>query len=182
MPHLRNQNQHSFEVDKTFLYQTVFATANDGFFLLDERGVFLESNPKGASMYGLPVEALIGRSPLELSPETQADGRPSSEAFLEKYEGVMRGAPQFFEWRSLRADGMPFDVEITLSRIELQGKFCLHAVVRDVTERVQQRRQLALLEYAINHIREAAYLIDDQRNLVYVNEEVCRALGYSREE
>ena len=183
MPHLRNPNQNrSFEVDKTFLYQTVFATANDGFFLLDERGVFLESNPKGASMYGLPVEALIGRSPLELSPEMQADGRPSSEAFLEKHEGVMRGMPQFFEWRSLRADGTPFDVEITLSGIELRGKPYLHAVVRDITERVQQQRQLALLEYAINHIREAAYLIDDQRKLVYVNEEVCRALDYSREE
>jgi PAS domain S-box-containing protein len=43
-------------------------------------------------------------------------------------------------------------------------------------------QQLLLEEYALQHAHEAVYLIDANHRLVYVNEEACRALGYSREE
>ncbi len=50
----------------------------------------------------------------------------------------MSGVPQIFEWQSLRANAGPlsaFDVEISLSRLEVGGKMCLHAIVRDISER-----------------------------------------------
>jgi PAS domain S-box-containing protein len=40
-----------------------------------------------------------------------------------------------------------------------------------------------LLEFALDRVREAAYLIEDgSMQILYVNQEACRALGYSREE
>ncbi len=123
-------------------YRTMFTSANDGFFLLDERGRFIECNPKGADMYGVTAAELIGHSPLEYAPERQPGGRVSSQIFLEKFEQVLHGASLLVEWQSLRADGTPFDVEITLNGITLGGKSCIHAVVRDVTSRKQSMQQL----------------------------------------
>jgi diguanylate cyclase (GGDEF)-like protein/PAS domain S-box-containing protein len=123
-------------------YRTMFTSANDGFFLLDEHGKFIECNPKGADMYGLTVAQVIGHSPLEFTPERQPDGRLSSQVFVDKFEQVLRGVSQLVEWQSLRADGTLFDVEITLNGITLGGKPCLHAVVRDVTSRKQSMLQL----------------------------------------
>jgi len=56
-----------------------------------------------------------------------------------------------------------------------------------VTLRSRAARQLAeqqvsLLSFALNNVREAAFLIDDSGCFHYVNEEACRALGYTRAE
>jgi PAS domain S-box-containing protein len=52
----------------------------------------------------------------------------------------------------------------------------------DVTERKRAEESLALTSFALNNVREAAYLIDENSSFHYVNEETCRALGYTREE
>ena len=43
-------------------------------------------------------------------------------------------------------------------------------------------RRLALLNFAFERIAQALYLIDEEAGFQYVNQEACRALGYSREE
>jgi len=57
----------------------------------------------------------------------------------------------------------------------------LLGITRDVTERKAATRQLHLIDFALDHVVEAAYLADEQGRLQYVNEEACRALGYRRE-
>ena len=49
-------------------YRALFESANDGIFLQDASG-FLDCNRKGASLFGLSREQLIGKAPAELSPE-----------------------------------------------------------------------------------------------------------------
>jgi PAS domain S-box-containing protein len=46
--------------------------------------------------------------------------------------------------------------------------------------RVPERR--AILEFAINHVHDAMYLIDEGGRIIYSNEEANRTLGYSPEE
>lgn len=43
-------------------------------------------------------------------------------------------------------------------------------------------KNIALLKFALDKVHEAAYLIDEDGRIRYVNEESCRVLGYSREE
>ncbi len=51
---------------------------------------------------------------------------------------------------------------------------------------MEQRRlfeeRYAILCFALDHVCEAAYLIDGTRRFLYVNQEACRSLGYSRDE
>ncbi len=48
--------------------------------------------------------------------------------------------------------------------------------IRDIT------KERAIVEFALNKVHEAAYLIADDSRFVYVNDEACRALNYSRDE
>ena len=49
-------------------------------------------------------------------------------------------------------------------------------------ERARAQQEIALLSFALNNVREAAFLTDEQGRFQFVNEEACRALGYSRAE
>lgn len=55
-------------------------------------------------------------------------------------------------------------------------------VLRGRSARQEANRQISLLSFALNSVHEAAYLIDDAARFYYVNDEACRALGYSRDE
>jgi len=56
------------------------------------------------------------------------------------------------------------------------------AVVRARIERERAEESLALRSFALDNVREAAFLIDELGRFHYVNEESCRVLGYAREE
>jgi diguanylate cyclase (GGDEF)-like protein/PAS domain S-box-containing protein len=56
------------------------------------------------------------------------------------------------------------------------------STVQDVTERKASERQLALTQYAVDHISEGAYLITSDGYFHYVNAAACDSLGYTKEE
>ncbi len=62
------------------------------------------------------------------------------------------------------------------------GGIVWYGFVHDVTARKRTQHELALTRFALDHVREAAYLMDEQGRFVYVNDESCQALGYSRDE
>ncbi|HEX8978301.1 MAG TPA: PAS domain S-box protein [Parasulfuritortus sp.] len=51
----------------------------------------------------------------------------------------------------------------------------------DISERKQSEQRLAMVNFALNHITDAAFLADQAGRFHYVNDEACRSLGYSRE-
>lgn len=55
-------------------------------------------------------------------------------------------------------------------------------LAREKEERSRLEDRLVMMNYALEHIREAAYLIDEEGRFRHVNDEACRALGYGRSE
>lgn len=55
-------------------------------------------------------------------------------------------------------------------------------VTRRTAELQESNRQLSLMSFALDHVREAAYLMDGNGRFYYVNQEACRAHGYGAEE
>lgn len=55
-------------------------------------------------------------------------------------------------------------------------------LMANMVERERIEQGLALKKHALDQVHEAAFLMDDQGRLHYVNQEACRSLGYSRDE
>ena len=189
----RKQAEKSAQ-EKEYNYRILFESANDGIFLQDATG-FLDCNQRGADMYGLPREQIIGHHPANFSPEYQPDGRLSSEVAAEKITATLNGDPQTFEWQPMRANGTPFDVEITLNKVELGDKACLIAIVRDITERKLHQKILAedrrKLETQLAEITALQHRLQEQavrdpltglNNRRYLNETLPRELSRAKRE
>ncbi len=121
-------------------FRTLFEKSNDAIFIMDELKI-VDCNPVTENLFGLPKSEIIGKTPLELSPEYQQDGIPSEQKAHSLIEKVYNGEPQLFEWINLR-NNVPFYVEVNLSLFQLNEKPLAIAVIRDITERKKFEEEL----------------------------------------
>ena len=116
------------------LYRKLFENANDAIFIMDGTTI-IDCNPLTMVMFGRERDLMVGCTPLDFSPEHQSNGVLSTEKLKEKMDVVLSGATAMFEWRYERAGGALFDVEISLSRLDIPDKSLIMAIIRDITER-----------------------------------------------
>ena len=132
-------------------YKMLFEYANDAIFLL-KKGVFVDCNSKGSSLFACGREDIIGRTPLDFTPAVQPDGSTSKEKYLQEGRLALSGVARFSEWRLARHDGTPFDAEISFNRVEVGRDVFIQAIVRDVTERKQAEEKLGA---TLKNVRKA---------------------------
>jgi PAS domain S-box-containing protein len=161
-------------------YRTLFDSANDAIFIMRDNRIET-CNRKTTEMFRCGSDEITGRTPIELSPAHQPDGRPSSDAALGWIADTLERGAQVFEWRHRRPDGTEFDAEVSLTPLSLAEGARLLAVVRDVTERKEaeanQRRQIRIFDATSDIISSAT---PDER-ILYLNDAGCAMLRVDRE-
>lgn len=115
-------------------YSILFKDSPDSYLIISD-GIFIDCNRATEVMLRGDRSQIIGRSPDELSPEFQSDGRKSSEVAKERIADAFRNGKNTFDWIHRRFDGSDLFVEVSIVSMMLKGKPTLFTTWRDITER-----------------------------------------------
>lgn len=86
------------------------------------------------------------------------------------------------ELRVRRLDGTYLTLEVSAGPCLHEERAAIQVIARDVSARKQTEQTLAILDFALNHVSEEVFLIDESARVHYANDQACRALECSREE
>lgn len=100
-------------------------------YVQDENGVFIDVNAGAERLYGLPREAIIGRTPEFLA----APGRNDLAAVAAMFSAALQGHAQRFEFWGRHVEGREFLKEVSLYPGRYFGRQVVIAIGRDITER-----------------------------------------------
>jgi two-component system, cell cycle sensor histidine kinase and response regulator CckA len=166
-------------------YKTLFESAQDGIFIQCDMKI-LDCNQRALQMLRCTRDQIIGRSPGEMSPEFQPNGLSSKETAIARTDEARQGKSQFFEWRMKRMDGTEFDSEVSLNRIEYEGRIIIQAIVRDISQRKLAEEALrtseAQFSTSFNSASIGMAIVDLNGRWVKVNRALCEMLGYTEAE
>ncbi len=126
--------------DREEQYRTLFEDSFDGILLLTD--VFVDCNDRTLELLGYTREELLGKTPAEISPSVQPDGRASVELVQEKIAAALAGSPQHVFWQHCRKDGALIDTELSFKALSLHGQTVLLATLHDVTDRLKAEKAI----------------------------------------
>ena len=156
---------------------------HEGAFLVDSSGRFLYVNDEATRSLGYSREELLGMGVADIDPDFPP------ELWPKHWRETAKEGSRTFESRHKSKDGRNLPVEINSNYFKYNGHLYSMALVRDITERkrteeerARAAEQQAILEFALNRVHEAAFLVDKDSRILYVNHEAARSLGYSRKE
>ena len=162
------------------LYRHLFASSADGLWLLDREGTIVEVSPSACQIYGYARQELLGSPGRNLVPI------PEQNHFAYCLTLIRQGQVVVEESTHLHKDGTLFPVEITGSGFWLRGELRLLLVVRDMTERRQQERDLResqrRLDLALGGAALSLWDWHIPSGTHYVSERWAAMLGYTPDE
>jgi len=165
-------------------YRTILEETGDGYFETDLAGNFRLVNDAQTRLLGYSREETMGANFRAFTPEERI------KAVLEAYNGMYKtGEPlRSFVDEVIRKDGSHGFAEtsafpIRNDRGEIVG---FRGVRRDITARKQMEEALRHSEERyrtiLEEMEDSYFEVDLGGHLIFVNNSVCRDLGYSREE
>lgn len=120
-------------------FRTLFERSSDAMLIMED-GQFVDCNAAAMEMFSCPnKESLLQKSPLEISPEMQPDGKRSSLVYEELGHILANKGCALFEWEHVKYDGSHFLAEVQLTSIGTKEKPIIHVHWRDITEAKQIR-------------------------------------------
>ena len=163
-------------------FRAVFDNAIDGILLADvENKKFHSGNNTICRMLGYSEKEITKLGVKDIHPE--ADLPFVAQVFERQARKETKTAKDI---PIKRKDGSVFYADINAFPITLAGKTYLVGIFRDVTERKHAEEVLRDSEKKyrtiVENITDALYMHDFKGNIIDVNENACKMLGYKREE
>ncbi|MCD4718286.1 MAG: PAS domain S-box protein [Desulfobacula sp.] len=116
-------------------YHTLFESASDAILILQNDLKIIDCNLKTVNMFQVDKHAIIGSTPEQFSPEFQANGESSAKKIHKLLKLLHQKGSILFEWSHIKKNGTIFDVEVSLTLIELLARTHILAIIRDITQR-----------------------------------------------
>jgi len=118
------------------MFRELFEQANDGIMLLRPDGRILDVNSRACEIHGCEKEDLIGKNLQALVPEEERS------LHSERFRRLSSGEALLYESHPERPDGTRLSVDVSATRIRIDGQPLILALLRDVTEKKALESQL----------------------------------------
>jgi PAS domain S-box-containing protein len=166
--------------DSEARFRTAFENASVGMALVGLDGLFIEVNSALAQMIGRTAPEIIG------TPETDYTHPDDHDARQRFMQGLVEGrsASGQDERRYLHAGGSVVSTLIWASvQRDQEGRpQYVISLIQDITARKKADDELRLFQYCVNHAAIGILQIGDDGRILDVNRQVCRNLGYAKED
>ncbi len=168
------------ESEKTL--HTIADTAKDAIIMMDDEGRIVFWNPAAEQTFGHPAcEALGKELHLLIAPRSYHTAyQRGVTQFQQSGEGSVLG--KTVELQALRKNGTDFPVEVSLSAIQIKGRWFSTGIIRDITQRKQAEEKVKLFSGAIEEAMDGVQITDLRGYILYSNKAVMEIYGYSQTE
>jgi PAS domain S-box-containing protein len=160
-------------------FRAIFEQAAVGIAYVGDNDRFLTANTRFCDILGYTREELSGLTYRDI---THTGDIGISEQYLGQLKaGSLRSYK--YEKRYVRKDGSLVWANVTVSLLRLSGYENYYIVViEDITTRKRLESSLHLAGFALDNAADLIALIRPDGRLYYVNDSICKSLGYTREE
>ena len=175
---LREEEERKQTEQQLNLLNFALDHVREAVFLKDlKAGRFMYVNQEACRSLEYGRDELISMSALDIDPDF------SPESLQDNIANLLKHGTVTFESRHRARSGRIFPVEISSTLFTYGGTQYAFALVRNTAQRKQTEQQLKLFNFAFEHVREGAFLIElNKGTFIQVNQEACRSLEYSRDE
>ncbi len=162
-------------------YRTLTENAGEVILVVQDN-VIKYINPKGAELSGYSREELISK------PFVQFIHPDDANMVFERYSKRLKGepVPQTYEFRITRKDGAIRCGELNAVPILWEERPAVLCFISDITERKEAEKALRQSEERyrtiLEDMEEGYYEVDRAGTFTFVNNAMCRMLGYSQDE
>jgi len=166
-------------------FKSISTAAQDAIIMIDQQGCITFWNQAAERMLGYTQNEILGRACHELlAPERyHKDYEKNYPKFRATGKGFAIG--ETLELSAVRKDGVEFPIELSVSRVQIQGKWHAVGIMRDITERKRMEKALSeseqRLDSIVKTIPDIVYRLDPEGKITFISDAV-RNYGYAPEE
>lgn len=162
-------------------YRTIFAESPDGFLIVKD-GIFIDCNKASEFILDATREYIIGKTPADISPIYQPNGKQSEDYVKEVIEEAILNGSNQFEFTHLKTDGSPVLIDIKVSVVDANGEKLLFTTWRDITAQREAEVLIKKLKSAVEQSPISIFITDIDGNIEYVNPFTLSVTGYLMDE
>ena len=126
--------------------ESVINSVTDAIITVDEDGLIVVFNRSAEKMFGFSKDEILGQDLSRLLPERFRIVHAEHVRRFAMGAAMSRDMGELRKISALRRNGEEFPIEASISRIELEGRKLFTVILRDVTQRQEERRRRHELE------------------------------------
>ena len=118
------------------LLKSIVLSSTDCIICIDASGNIQTANPAATVLFACEMHELVGASVIDFIPRLRSDNGENQQQALDQISDSL------LECEAFAKPGDEFPVELSVSRVHLKDEILYTAIVRDISERKAQQRQL----------------------------------------